>query len=64
MKLKACGRMTTLDRTCRLAVGLLLLLGAFLSLKAWFYGVLGLILVFSGATGQCLMAKWVKEIKK
>ena len=64
MNLKACGRMTSLDRTCRLGVGLLLLVGAFLSLKAWFYGVLGLILVFSASTGQCLMAKWIKEIKK
>ena len=63
MSLKACGRMTTLDRSCRVAVGVLLLLGALLSLASWYYVVLALMLLFSGLAGQCLMAKWVKECK-
>lgn len=64
MCFKACGRMTSLDRSCRVLTGALLLFGALFSLGTWYFALLGLASLFSGLLGQCMMAKWVKEKKK
>lgn len=64
MSFKACGRMTSLDRSCRVLLGALLLFGAVFSFGMWYFALLGLAALFSGLSGQCMMAKWVKEKKK